>query len=674
MPQSVLVERATSESLIGPDWSLNLEICDILNHDPSQAKDVVKTIKKRIGHKNSKVQLLALTLLETLIKNCGDFVHMQVAEKDILHEMVKIAKKKPDYHVKEKILILIDTWQEAFGGARARYPQYYAAYQEMLRAGAVFPQRPESSVPIYTPPQTQPLRNYPPPALRNTDYRQDAPESSSAPEVPVLSLTEIQNARGVMDVLSEMLNAIDPGNREGLRQEVIVDLVDQCRSHKQRVVQLVNSTSDEDLLSQGLSLNDELQRVLAKHDAIAAGIAVRVEKTKSPPARADSSPAKPEPTKEADQRSSKDASSATPFEQLALPAPPSSSASKSHGEPAVSPNIDLLSGDDFFKPEPVHSQALVPVVNPPAASASSSPSTLDLLDMFSDSNAISSTSQNPTLPSISNTNPNPSTPQAYPAPQQPVPPQHPSPYSNGLNSNTMTPYDQGSNLTSANSWSGQFAHGMIPPQQAPNYGQDEQSNDLPPPPWEAQPAEIEQFQAGHPGGLSVPPQFGVNQAQPSPTIRPGQQSLPSQPMATGQSGGQFQPGFGAQQPYATPNTQYGGMYQPVQGNQLAVTYPQQMADAYQQQMYGGQMAGYGYGQQPGGYYGPNAAYAYGNANDLSQRMNGLSMQDSLYATPASSSLQQRNRPSRPEDSLFGDLVSIAKIKPSKTASNKAGDL
>ena len=35
MPQSVLVERATSESLIGPDWTLNLQICDMLNHDPS---------------------------------------------------------------------------------------------------------------------------------------------------------------------------------------------------------------------------------------------------------------------------------------------------------------------------------------------------------------------------------------------------------------------------------------------------------------------------------------------------------------------------------------------------------------------------------------------------------------------------------------------------------------
>ncbi|KAF8034864.1 hypothetical protein BT93_C1017 [Corymbia citriodora subsp. variegata] len=666
-----MVERATTDMLIGPDWAMNIEICDILNHDPGQAKDVVKGIKKRLGSKNPKVQLLALTLLETIIKNCGDIVHMHVAERDVLHEMVKIVKKKPDIHVKEKILILIDTWQEAFGGPRARYPQYYAAYQELLRAGAVFPQRAEGSAPVFTPPQTQPLSAYPQ-NIRNADYRPEASESSAESEFPTLSLTEIQNARGIMDVLAEMLNAIDPENKEGLRQEVIVDLVEQCRTYKQRVVHLVNSTSDESLLRQGLALNDDLQRVLAKHEVIASGTSVRAEKTLLEPSGTPTDVKGPlldigDNSKKPDERSTSSAGTGSTLNQLLLPAPSTSNGAAAPAK--LDPKLDLLSGEDYSSPKAENSLALVPVGQPVPTAAQSQQNALVLFDVFSDSNNQPSNIN--AQSGYSTTQSNPSTPQFQQqqnlqAPQLGV-------YANGSmpnmgsNQHDQSPYSQ----SSVPGWNGHNLQQQQPP--SPVYGA-QTSDSLPPPPWEAQSVENSQVMGTQYPQPMQGSQVVVPHAQPAPS---GLRPQAPYPMGNEQAMGMYmQPVAGGHMPLlnnqVVPTSQMLGLQpQPIQGGPYMGMVPQpmqvgQMAYMYPQQMYGGQMAAYGYGQQ--------------GAQYLDQRMYGLSVRDdsslrnSSYQVSTSSYVPPM-KPSKPEDKLFGDLVDMAKVKSSaKATPGRAGSM
>ncbi|KAL8204995.1 hypothetical protein R6Q57_010618 [Mikania cordata] len=651
-----MVARATSDMLIGPDWSMNLEICDICNHDPVQAKDVIKGIKKRLGSRNSKVQLLALTLLETIVKNCGDFVHMHVAEKDLLHDMIKIVKKKPDFHVKEKILVLIDTWQEAFGGARARYPQYYAAYHELLRLGANFPQRSERSAPVFTPPQTQPITSIPH-NLQNPENGNENENGTGMPpteaEFSTLSLTEMQNARGIMDVLAEMLTAIDPEKKEGLRQEVIVDLVEQCRAYKKRVVHVVNSTSDESLLSQGLALNDDLQRVLSKHEALLNGIHV-VASEKSNPETSQALVTVDAPLIDASDTKQPGSTTRAGVENDLISLASNITTSGQSTPPAkVNANFDLLSGDNFNSPNASTSLAIVPAGEGQPTTPVSQPNALVLVDMFA---------------------PQTQPPQNIPV-QQPqtqyMPVQQSSFYPNGNVANTVPPqnepwsqYNQGNNPV----WNGQMAQQQQPP--SPGYGA-ATSGGLPPPPWEAQPADdqlagdtTQYSQSPHGLPTLVTSNMDMNNHMPPvnnhvPPVNNHMPPVNNQPVYTNQ----------------IPQQQFQGGVLPQQ--QMGYMYPQQMYANHMGQPSGYGNGGYGYG------------YGYGyeqqqNAQYIDQRMAGMSVRDdsylktTVYTGPSMANASYvhvpSGKPQKAEDKLFGDLVDFAKVKPNKTTPGRAGSM
>ncbi|GAB4833233.1 hypothetical protein Ancab_031480 [Ancistrocladus abbreviatus] len=270
-PAAVKVDKATKQLLMGPDWTMNMEICDAINSDQGFAKNAMKALKKRLQHKNPRVQLLALTLLETMVKNCGDNIHFHIAEKKILDEMIKIVKKRSDMQVRDKVLVLLDSWGEAFGGPGGKHSQYYQACDELRRSGVVFPPRSFDSAPISTPPVAQPSARHHQASTGMSINSSTKLDKAIASEVEGLSISSMQSMRNVMELLADMLQAVNPEDQMAVKDEVIVDLADRCHANQKKLMQMLTTTVDEELLALGLELHDAMQSVLAKHDAIASG-------------------------------------------------------------------------------------------------------------------------------------------------------------------------------------------------------------------------------------------------------------------------------------------------------------------------------------------------------------------------------------------------------------------
>uniref|UniRef100_A0A4X1SVF0 Target of myb1 like 2 membrane trafficking protein n=2 Tax=Sus scrofa TaxID=9823 RepID=A0A4X1SVF0_PIG len=110
-PVGQCLEKATDGSLQSEDWTLNMEICDIINETEEGPKDAIRALKKRLnGNRNYREVMLALTVLETCVKNCGHRFHVLVANRDFVDSvLVKVIspKNSPPAIVQDKVLALI---------------------------------------------------------------------------------------------------------------------------------------------------------------------------------------------------------------------------------------------------------------------------------------------------------------------------------------------------------------------------------------------------------------------------------------------------------------------------------------------------------------------------------------------------------------------------------------
>ncbi|XP_065119154.1 hepatocyte growth factor-regulated tyrosine kinase substrate isoform X5 [Paramisgurnus dabryanus] len=138
-----LLDKATSQLLLETDWESILQICDLIRQGDTQAKYAIGAIKKKINDKNPHVALYGLEVLESVVKNCGQTVHDEVACKQTMEELKELFKKQPEPNMKNKILYLIQAWAHAFRN-EPKYKVVQDTYQIMKVEGHVFPEFKES--------------------------------------------------------------------------------------------------------------------------------------------------------------------------------------------------------------------------------------------------------------------------------------------------------------------------------------------------------------------------------------------------------------------------------------------------------------------------------------------------------------------------------------------------
>ncbi|XP_015211765.1 hepatocyte growth factor-regulated tyrosine kinase substrate isoform X1 [Lepisosteus oculatus] len=138
-----LLDKATSQLLLETDWESILQICDLIRQGDTQAKYAIAAVKKKLNDKNPHVALYALEVLESVVKNCGQTIHDEVASKQTMEELKELLKKQTEPNVRNKILYLIQAWAHAFRN-EPKYKVVQDTYQIMKVEGHVFPEFKES--------------------------------------------------------------------------------------------------------------------------------------------------------------------------------------------------------------------------------------------------------------------------------------------------------------------------------------------------------------------------------------------------------------------------------------------------------------------------------------------------------------------------------------------------
>ncbi|KAI5478651.1 VHS domain containing protein [Pseudohyphozyma bogoriensis] len=296
------IERACDPSLHEPNMSLDLEIADLINQKKANTpREAAVEVVRLVNHRNTHVAMLALHLLDILVKNCGYPFHLQISTKDFLNELVRRFPERPPTFPPPpmaKVLELVHEWKNTIC-VTSKYKEDLVHIRDMHRLlsykGYRFPDFDRRAASVLNP--TENLQT--PDELEEEDraaqaaklqelIRRGTPKDLAAAQelMKVMSGAEPekkpdyeQQVQKELDriqqrilLLNEMLNNAKPNERfaDG---DAYYQIAHKCRQVQPKLQKWIeeNAENDPSAIDRLLLMNDLINNVVKRYEAFKKG-------------------------------------------------------------------------------------------------------------------------------------------------------------------------------------------------------------------------------------------------------------------------------------------------------------------------------------------------------------------------------------------------------------------
>ncbi|NXG17866.1 TM1L1 protein, partial [Grallaria varia] len=234
-------------------------------------KDAVKALKKKLSKNcNHKEIRLTLSLLDMCMENCGPRFQSLVVKKDFCKDkLVKLLNPRYNLPIdmQEKILTFIMTWARGFQGM-VDVSEVKEVYLELLKKGVEFPSSDTSSGGPKTSPRSS-AKSSPSsacPARRSLLPLPTGPTLLLTAEQIGKLYSELDMAKMNVRVMSSILKENAPGSENPDDMNLLQKLYKTCRMMQERIMELLVTVENEDVIVELIQVNEDLNNVLLGHE------------------------------------------------------------------------------------------------------------------------------------------------------------------------------------------------------------------------------------------------------------------------------------------------------------------------------------------------------------------------------------------------------------------------